>query len=231
MIFCPNLKNKVVGKEFKKLTDVLGEDLAYLLWDKTNGEGVLYDEQGNLLQSYKKILDRANGDEESAIIAIAETIINGTPDTELKTGKFLNYYDYQKAYIEKFMPKIRMNLNNSEIDEVEDQIIFNRISDLLGIEASNSFRYYVHENIDDLSNKVFSISVDKNNLPDYSKDVRTNKITELARIWLNTEYFNNILPDQLRNLRNAWIDGGKVISYPEMFISNIVNSIKNSDIN
>ena len=85
MIFCPNLKNKVVGKEFKKLTDVLGEDLAYLLWDKTNGEGVLYDEQGNLLQSYKKILDRANGDEESAIIAIAETIINGTPDTELKT--------------------------------------------------------------------------------------------------------------------------------------------------
>ena len=78
---------------------------------------------------------------------------------------------------------------------------------------------------------MFSISVDKNNLPDYSKDVRTNKITELARIWLNTEYFNNILPDQLRNLRNAWIDGGKVISYPEMFISNIVNSIKNSDIN
>ena len=223
MIFCPNLKNKVVGKEFKKLTDVLGEDLAYLLWDKTNGEGVLYDEQGNLLQSYKKILDRANGDEESAIIAIAETIINGTPDTELKTGKFLNYYDYQKAYIEKFMPKIRMNLNNSEIDEVEDQIVFNRISDLLGVEAADSFSNYVYENIDDLSNKAFSISVDKYNLPDYSKDVRADKITELARIWLNTEYFNNILPEQLQNLRNKWIDGGKVISYPEMFISNIIN--------
>lgn len=231
MIFCPNLKNKVVGKEFKKLTDVLGEDLAYLLWDKTNGEGVLYDEQGNLLQSYKKILDRANGDEESAIIAIAETIINGTPDTELKTGKFLNYYDYQKAYIEKFMPKIRMNLNNSEINEVEDQIVFNRISDLLGVEAADSFRNYVYENIDDLSNKAFSISVDKYNLPDYSKDVRADKITELARIWLNTEYFNNILPKQLQTLRNKWIDGGKVISYPEMFISNIINSIKHSDIN
>ena len=206
MIFCPNLKNKVVGKEFKKLTDVLGEDLAYLLWDKTNGEGVLYDEQGNLLQSYKKILDRANGDEESAIIAIAETIINGTPDTELKTGKFLNYYDYQKAYIEKFMPKIRMNLNNSEIDEVEDQIVFYRISDLLGVEAADSFSNYVYENIDDLSNKAFSISVDKYNLPDQSKDVRADKITELARIWLNTEYFNNILPEQLQNLRNKWID-------------------------
>lgn len=231
MIFCPNLKNKVVGKEFKKLTDVLGEDLAYLLWDKTNGEGVLYDEQGNLLKSYKKVLDRANGDEESAIIAIAETIINGTPDTELKTGKFLNYYDYQKVYIEKFMPKIRMNLNNSEINDVEDQITFNRISDLLGVEAADSFRNYVYENIDDLSNKAFSISVDKNNLPDYSKDVHADKIAELARIWLNTEYFNNILPEQLQTLRNRWIDSGKVISYPEMFISNIINSIKHSDIN
>ena len=92
------------------------------------------------------------------------------------------------------MPKIRMNLNNSEINEVEDQIVFNRISDLLGVEAADSFRNYIYENIDDLSNKAFSISVDKNNLPDYSKDVRADKITELARIWLNTEYFNNILP-------------------------------------
>ena len=38
--FCPNLNNKNIKKEFEELVDALGEDLAYYIWDKTEGEGL-----------------------------------------------------------------------------------------------------------------------------------------------------------------------------------------------
>lgn len=34
---CPNLSNPIVREEFKELKDVLGEDMAYLIWDRNNG--------------------------------------------------------------------------------------------------------------------------------------------------------------------------------------------------
>ena len=37
MIFCPNFSNKQVKQEFEELVQAVGEDMAYLLWDRNNG--------------------------------------------------------------------------------------------------------------------------------------------------------------------------------------------------
>ena len=37
MIFCPNFSNKQVKQEFDELVQAVGEDMAYLLWDRNNG--------------------------------------------------------------------------------------------------------------------------------------------------------------------------------------------------
>lgn len=38
--FCPNLNDKNIKAEFEELKSALGEDLAYLLWHRTEGEGL-----------------------------------------------------------------------------------------------------------------------------------------------------------------------------------------------
>jgi hypothetical protein len=47
MTFCPNFSNKQVKEEFDELVNIFeelypgeGENVAYLLWDKTKGEGL-----------------------------------------------------------------------------------------------------------------------------------------------------------------------------------------------
>lgn len=39
-IFCPNFSNKQVKQEFDELTAKVGENVAYYLWNKSNGEGL-----------------------------------------------------------------------------------------------------------------------------------------------------------------------------------------------
>lgn len=43
MNICPNLNNEQIREEFNELISIFGEDGAYYLWDKTNGEGLLND--------------------------------------------------------------------------------------------------------------------------------------------------------------------------------------------
>ena len=38
--FCPNLNDKNIKAEFDELVNVLGEDEAYLVWHKSDGEGL-----------------------------------------------------------------------------------------------------------------------------------------------------------------------------------------------
>lgn len=36
--FCPNFSNEQVKQAFDELTNLVGEDLAYYLWDKYEGD-------------------------------------------------------------------------------------------------------------------------------------------------------------------------------------------------
>jgi hypothetical protein len=38
--FCPNLNNKNIKAEFEELVNAVGEDLAYLAWHRSEGEGL-----------------------------------------------------------------------------------------------------------------------------------------------------------------------------------------------
>lgn len=36
--FCPNLSNKQVKRDFNQLIDMVGENIAYYLWNKYEGD-------------------------------------------------------------------------------------------------------------------------------------------------------------------------------------------------
>jgi hypothetical protein len=38
--YCPLLSNPDVKKEFDELVELFGENMAYYLWDKSNGNGL-----------------------------------------------------------------------------------------------------------------------------------------------------------------------------------------------
>lgn len=73
MNICPNLNNKEIKKEFDELINTFGENIAYYLWDITNGEGLLN-------QTFNEFMEISN-DRAYALSAAAieaKAIHNGT---------------------------------------------------------------------------------------------------------------------------------------------------------
>ena len=86
--FCPNLNNKHIKAEFEELKSALGEDLAYLVWHRTEGEGL-----GNhpgLADSdvFKSALEQYNGDRKKTIFALSREALTKTePKTQEETAQ------------------------------------------------------------------------------------------------------------------------------------------------
>ena len=72
MNICPNLRNKKVKQEFDELVSIFGEDIAYFLWDKTNGNGMELAPNGASSKLFSDLLELSNGDRRKAIIAKAK---------------------------------------------------------------------------------------------------------------------------------------------------------------
>lgn len=72
MNICPNLRNKKVKQEFDELVSIFGEDIAYFLWDKTNGNGMELAPNGASSRLFSDLLKLSNGDRRKAIIAKAK---------------------------------------------------------------------------------------------------------------------------------------------------------------
>ena len=72
MNICPNLRNKKVKQEFDELVSIFGEDIAYFLWDKTNGNGMELAPNGASSKLFSDLLKLSNGDRRKAIIAKAK---------------------------------------------------------------------------------------------------------------------------------------------------------------
>ena len=62
MIFCPNFSNKQVKQEFEELVQAVGEDMAYLLWDRNNGYALDKAPNGADSRLFKDLLDYYEGD-------------------------------------------------------------------------------------------------------------------------------------------------------------------------
>lgn len=72
MNICPNLRNKKEKQEFDELVSIFGEDIAYFLWDKTNGNGMELAPNGASSRLFSDLLKLSNGDRRKAIIAKAK---------------------------------------------------------------------------------------------------------------------------------------------------------------
>ena len=72
MNICPNLRNKKVKQEFDELVSIFGEDIAYFLWDKTNGNGMELAPNGASSRLFSDLLKLSGGDRRKAIIAKAK---------------------------------------------------------------------------------------------------------------------------------------------------------------
>lgn len=82
MNFCPNLSNKKIKQEFDELVSILGEDAAYLIWDRSQGNGLELAPNGASSKLFQDLLEYYKGDRRQAIIAKAKTY----------TNNFLNWF-------------------------------------------------------------------------------------------------------------------------------------------
>lgn len=75
-VFCPNLSNKNIKAEFEELISAVGEDLAYLLWHRLEGEGLGNHPGLSDSDSFKNQLQNTNGDRIQAIKNISAALLN-----------------------------------------------------------------------------------------------------------------------------------------------------------
>lgn len=75
--FCPNLNNKNIKAEFEELKEALGEDLAYLAWHRSEGEGLGNHPGQADSEAFKAILDAQQGNRKEAIKKAARELIIG----------------------------------------------------------------------------------------------------------------------------------------------------------
>lgn len=87
MIFCPNFSNKQVKQEFDELVQAVGEDMAYLLWDRNNGYALDKAPNGADSKLFKDLLDYYEGDRQKAIIAKGKTYLQRFKEEILPSAK------------------------------------------------------------------------------------------------------------------------------------------------
>ena len=76
--FCPNLNNKNIKAEFEELKEALGEDLAYLAWHRSEGEGLGNHPGQADSEAFKAVLEAQQGNRKEAIKKAARELIIGS---------------------------------------------------------------------------------------------------------------------------------------------------------
>lgn len=77
MNLCPNLSNKKIKAEFDELVSIFGENMAYYLWDKSNGNGLELAPNGASSKLFQDLLKLCNGDRKQALIEKAKVYSDG----------------------------------------------------------------------------------------------------------------------------------------------------------
>lgn len=77
MRMCPNLSNPQIKQEFDELGSVLGENVAYYVWDQNNGYSLDYAPNGAQSKLFSDLLSHFNGDRRRSIQLKAESLSKG----------------------------------------------------------------------------------------------------------------------------------------------------------
>ncbi len=93
-MICPNLSNPQIRQEFDELKSVLGEDMAYLIWDRNGGYGLDKTKNGKPSKLFSDLLGLT--DRKTAIEIKAKTLSNA----------FINWFGDSKVVDENGEPLI-----------------------------------------------------------------------------------------------------------------------------
>lgn len=121
--FCPNLNNKNIKAEFEELVDAVGEDLAYLAWHRSEGEGLGNHPGLADSEAFKTLLAaKANNRKTALKQAVRDLIISSQrPSTEQSAQLAADIADIidnqRKEYINKIEENYRKNNPNNTSDE------------------------------------------------------------------------------------------------------------------
>ena len=162
-LFCPNLSNKQIKEQFEELVDVLGEDRAYLVWAKTDGQGLGNNPGSDDQPEFKQSLEKNNGDRAKTISQLSDEVLKQKPaiqsiynvaqeidnrrDEYIKQSRQIyidSNSDLTQEELDQNLPRIenaaRIQFNERELDKIlsEQQKI---IAESLGLSFNGS--YYI----------------------------------------------------------------------------------------
>jgi hypothetical protein len=113
MASCPLLTNKTVAKEFGKLTELFGEDMAYYLWDKNGGYYLDKASNGETSILFNK-LESAYGEDE-ALKKKANTLTNKFNEVFKGYSKDENdEYFYEDFFVKAAVTEVKEPIVNTE---------------------------------------------------------------------------------------------------------------------
>ena len=127
-LFCPNLSNKQIKREFNQLIEAVGENRAYYLWNKNNGYSLDRTSDGSPSELYQACLDYCNGDENKAI-EMKSIIYSTTMDDSKNSFKDV-VADYNN-YISN-----KSNANKEASKSIRLSTIFDDISSKLNLDEN-----------------------------------------------------------------------------------------------
>ena len=125
--FCPNFANKQVKQDFDELTQVLGEDLAYYVWNKNNGNTLDKTPDGQKSQLFGDLLSYFKGDRTQAIKA--------------------KYLTYTNKFIERFGDWFSKDFDKQLNKQREPQVTFSEIKYISQQEITENEQETIDDNL------------------------------------------------------------------------------------
>lgn len=116
--FCPNKNNKNIKAEFDELQSAIGENLAYLAWHKTNGEGLGNHPGLSDSVEFKSVLQSVNGDRQEAIRQLFKSLMQ---DNNLQQTVF-DVYQATETQRQDYLKQVENNYKASNPNATSEDI-------------------------------------------------------------------------------------------------------------
>lgn len=123
--FCPNLNNKNIKAEFEELVDAVGEDLAYLAWHRSEGEGLGNHPGLADSEAFKTLLTTKANDRKAALKQAVRELIIGSqrPSTEQSAQLAADIADVIDNQREEYVNKIEENYRKNNPNNISDEAV------------------------------------------------------------------------------------------------------------
>jgi len=173
-MICPNLKNKEVKIEFMKISNLIGSNNAYKVWNLNNGNPLHLNSDGSPSQTYKDLMNKLINDEELVIKKISENLLNNEIIIEPNELQKQSFIAFNEIATEQYTNKVKdlllynfskIGLNNINViadTTLKDNASVEKIDGVITIKFNPNkikndsiFHEFGHIYIDLIEDKVF----------------------------------------------------------------------------